>query len=861
MAMDSSREQLQKELVNVGNSLLGSPAAVGDVLILLDKAEIILSRVEQSPDKSMVDSFAPLLEALTSDGLLKHSSMDVKVSAISCLSEITRITAPTNPFDDEIMKTIFQLMVAAFEKLSHVSGRCYSKAVSILQSMATVRSCLVMLDLECDALVVEMFHIFLRVIRSNHPHAVFSSMVAIMSLVLEESEEISMELLSPILASNVSPASCKLGEKVIENCADTLKPYLIMAMQSTSVTISDYSPIVVSICQNQLEIQKRNVSGSGEHLVDKNNLAEILDTDEQTLAVKGFLQGDVCLEEVGPAAGSKNDDKSPSKTLVPCQTKKSRGIDVGSDYKPEKLGSMKAEKVTPQVETVPKKRGRKPNSLMNPDEGYDHSWISGGRSLQKPQRRKRRNKEFGSSPSEDSGSKCANLPLEHENDTDLQAFSPKTEQSEIINSHTGRNHPKTGLQKKKRSTVNQETNPDSLSIPKGNSFALLEKKNIKPAVVGLKNCEGKSIRKAKSGRHPRIIAPAVNREGNAAQAKVDLVRKNESGVSTGSEGKLAVQSVEKLHPKSKSEEVSLGKEKSIRKAKSGRHPRIIAPAVNPEGNATRTQVDLVMKNESGVSTGSEGKLVVQSVEKLRPKNKSEEVSLGNMDSKKSRRQVKSSFEEDVTEGSGDKKLVSESATKPSNKDGSHSDGTPKRKAKRRRTLKKEESYVSGSVGQRDMFGHQDFGMPNDIKDPDENLIGCRIKVWWPMDQRFYEGVVYSFDHTTRKHQVLYADGDEEILNLKKEHWRLIAKNTASNGQDHETGFPSFDVTSDVLQKKAEPRSEYATKLPMAESTAKRVSRRAAPANKSKKDQLNSAAKSASGSAVDHLLINLELGDE
>jgi hypothetical protein len=63
------------------------------------------------------------------------------------------------------MKEIFQLTVAAFEKLSHVSSRCYMKAVSILDTVAKVRSCLVMLDLECDALVVEMFQNFLKIIR------------------------------------------------------------------------------------------------------------------------------------------------------------------------------------------------------------------------------------------------------------------------------------------------------------------------------------------------------------------------------------------------------------------------------------------------------------------------------------------------------------------------------------------------------------------------------------------------------------------------------------------------------------------------------------------------------------------------
>ncbi len=80
--------------------------------------------------------------------------MDVKVSILSCITEITRITAPDAPYDDEKMKEIFQLIVAVFENLSHVSSHNYMKAVSILDIVAKVKSCWVMLDLEYDALFV-----------------------------------------------------------------------------------------------------------------------------------------------------------------------------------------------------------------------------------------------------------------------------------------------------------------------------------------------------------------------------------------------------------------------------------------------------------------------------------------------------------------------------------------------------------------------------------------------------------------------------------------------------------------------------------------------------------------------------------
>ena len=77
---------------------------------------------------------------------------------------------------------------------------CYhTKEVSILDTVAKVRSCLVMLDLECDALIVEMFQIFFKIIRSIYSLVVFSAILTIMSLDIYK--EVSLILLSPLLAS------------------------------------------------------------------------------------------------------------------------------------------------------------------------------------------------------------------------------------------------------------------------------------------------------------------------------------------------------------------------------------------------------------------------------------------------------------------------------------------------------------------------------------------------------------------------------------------------------------------------------------------------------------------------------------
>nr|GEW41842.1 bromodomain and WD repeat-containing protein 3 isoform X1 [Tanacetum cinerariifolium] len=83
--------------------------------------------VDQSPNSLMKEAIDQPTKALL-ESVLKHSSMDFRASVVSCRGKITRITAPYAPYGDEEMK----------------------------------ESCLIVLDLECDDLIVEMFEHFIK---------------------------------------------------------------------------------------------------------------------------------------------------------------------------------------------------------------------------------------------------------------------------------------------------------------------------------------------------------------------------------------------------------------------------------------------------------------------------------------------------------------------------------------------------------------------------------------------------------------------------------------------------------------------------------------------------------------------------
>ncbi|KAJ0986872.1 hypothetical protein J5N97_005228 [Dioscorea zingiberensis] len=72
----------------------------------------------------------------------------------------------------------------------------------------------------------------------------------------------------------------------------------------------------------------------------------------------------------------------------------------------------------------------------------------------------------------------------------------------------------------------------------------------------------------------------------------------------------------------------------------------------------------------------------------------------------------------------------------------------------------------------------------------DELVGSRIKVWWPLDKKFYEGVVQSYDPGKKKHTILYDDGDMEVLNLDKEKWEPLSNGCTPRKLPKSENLPS-----------------------------------------------------------------------
>lgn len=234
-------EKLEQQLKEVGSKLETPPSTKDSLVKLLKQAATCLSELNQSPPASILGAMQPFLNAIVQPVLLKHQDKDIKLLVATCICEITRITAPEAPYSDDVLKDIFQLIVGTFSGLKDTGGPSFGRRVVILETLAKYRSCVVMLDLECDELVNEMYSTFFAVASDDHPESVLSSMQTIMIVLLEESEDIREDLLVILLSAlgrNKNNTARRLAMNVIEQCAGKLeagiKQFLVSSMSGDS---------------------------------------------------------------------------------------------------------------------------------------------------------------------------------------------------------------------------------------------------------------------------------------------------------------------------------------------------------------------------------------------------------------------------------------------------------------------------------------------------------------------------------------------------------------------------------------------------------------------------------------------------
>lgn len=99
--------------------------------------------------------------------------------------------------------------------------------------MAKLRSCVIMLDSNCDDIVLHMFHHFLNAISKDHFTTIQDHMEAIMISIINDSDEISQSIVSLLLVfleqqHVISTSAYSLVCSVAKQCKGKLKLHLFV---------------------------------------------------------------------------------------------------------------------------------------------------------------------------------------------------------------------------------------------------------------------------------------------------------------------------------------------------------------------------------------------------------------------------------------------------------------------------------------------------------------------------------------------------------------------------------------------------------------------------------------------------------
>ncbi|KAI3692100.1 hypothetical protein L6452_31909 [Arctium lappa] len=929
--MASTDVELEQQLKEAGKQLSHPPDSVDELLPVLDQVEKLLSKVDQSPKKSMLDALKPSMKALIHDGLSRHSDVDVKVAVASCISEITRITAPDAPYTDDQMRDVFQLIVSSFEHLADQSSRSYEKRASILETVSKVRSCVIMLDLECDGLIVEMFEHFLKSVRDYHLDSIYSSMENIMVLVFEESEEISVEMLKPLLASvkkqneGVLPVARRLGEGVLLKSAAKLRPYLMPALISLGDTVDNYSQVVASVCEGTtatFEHNDENASGlqlANESKSAKGSLDEAQQADESKLTTASSDHTDQVVKEgTSPEEVDPTLDRSPKSVMsngVNVVGNEEASVDQESSKKPEEdvnqqhlnltskedtddSDADKLAKAESKPEQTSKRRGKKTDTVINSAEPSDSSHVEGEKEIDKlPDSQRSGSKDVRSSPVKESSIEAA-VPPEIEKDSDVQVSSPKAIESKSANvfspsqscSLPDESCVKKTVRSKKKQVPEQDeidtanaaspsksgSPPDEKRLKKGGrskNKSSTQEDTPSVDVASMKAPEvtsdsdikpqrraGKKAVVAKEVKLPATIDESEDGEATSdsdakplrkSSKKLDAV--NSGSKSTKQLGKKGgAGDSEAKKPKQSGKKMDAGESDSKKPKQTGKK----VDATDAEGKTSKQSLKKADESDSdtkplkhsvkkGEKSGVEAKhnkITVEEEEESDSETKPLKPSAkkGNTSNSGDVKSSSKKKDDGIKRGSGvEEEEESDSETKPlklSGKKGNTSNsGDVKSSSKKKDDGRKRGSgknvtekdpakslSIDDEMDSSPKSAAKSTKGEGNVKDTpvnsskrkrstgkdkvsdtikyDKSLVGLKVKVWWPEDKTYYEGLIESFDSGKKKHKVSYVDGDEEILNLKTQKWEILQE-FSERDEEQTTEAQDTEASPETHKKK------------------------------------------------------------
>nr|XP_027093191.1 sister chromatid cohesion protein PDS5 homolog A-like isoform X3 [Coffea arabica] len=250
MAAAESEAEAQQLISRLGKQLKASKTCPNkDSLVkLLKEAVIALGKFKQL--KSLNSVIQPLSDSLVKHGMLQHKDKDIRILVATCFCEIIRVLAPDPGFSDDVFRDIFKLLQSIFAETGDYKSPYFSRRVKLLETVAKLNFCVLMLDVGCEDLILKMFKIFFSAVREQHPQSVINAMSSIMARILEDKleekdleplifqEKFSEPLLDVILQNLLKESKggsggfARLAVSVIQNCNEKLERCICTFLRS-----------------------------------------------------------------------------------------------------------------------------------------------------------------------------------------------------------------------------------------------------------------------------------------------------------------------------------------------------------------------------------------------------------------------------------------------------------------------------------------------------------------------------------------------------------------------------------------------------------------------------------------------------
>jgi sister chromatid cohesion protein PDS5 len=186
----------------------GRAIPVAELLRRLQALSNELRALEQ--EEASRDSLVPVAKELCSNNLLQHKDRGVRAWTACCLVDMFRLCAPDAPFSGTQLKEIFNLFVSTiFPTLADPSNPYNSQHLYVLKSLADVKSIVLITDIPSAADLIERLFTCCFDILSGPSKAasgeelsknVEHNMTVVLSVLIEESQGLSSEVLDVILA-------------------------------------------------------------------------------------------------------------------------------------------------------------------------------------------------------------------------------------------------------------------------------------------------------------------------------------------------------------------------------------------------------------------------------------------------------------------------------------------------------------------------------------------------------------------------------------------------------------------------------------------------------------------------------------